>query len=343
MSRFFPWHKSWRGFTLVELLVVIAIIGILIALLLPAVQAAREAARRSQCTNNLKQIGIGCHNYHDSFKTFPPSAIGSTGLPNYYGDRTQTAYAWAWGTLILPFTEQRPIHEELQANRHPPDLYDNPGIPAGAGYSPFDAMQNQISTYLCPSDEDKKGHQLSPYFTSPRPGGKTSRALGKSNYVMNESVGYCSRPPHGPNPIAQIKDGTSNTMQVAERDTVDRVGGAWPRMEDSTCSVGFRVMSPPNAKNVGSDGQVTWGDTQEPCARYRVGSQHPGGLNVLFCDGAVHFVSETIEATTGWQSSCGNNTTRMYDPLFVHKYFPMNNTLWQKLFNRKDGHPTEFP
>jgi prepilin-type N-terminal cleavage/methylation domain-containing protein/prepilin-type processing-associated H-X9-DG protein len=330
--------RRFRGFTLVELLVVIAIIGILIALLLPAVQAAREAARRSQCTNNLKQIGIALHNYHDSYKTFAPSAIGGTGLPPF-GGATQTAYRWGWGSLILPYMEQTPLHDGLGVSRQGPRFYD-PGTLPNNYDGPLDLMQTRLEAYLCPSDLDERGMALSPWFTGPRPN-DSSRALGKSNYVMNESVGNHSQTAHGPHPVAEIRDGTSNTMHVAEKDSDSRVGGTWTYMEDSTSSTGFRVMSPPNADSPSNK----WGNGEEFCARYRVGSLHPGGLNVLFCDGAVHFISETIEAQRGGAlSTCGNSTSQsVSNPLYVHKYYPLNPQLWQRLFNRKDGRAVSPP
>ena len=106
----FPKNHSGRtrGFTLVELLVVIAIIGILVALLLPAIQAAREAARRTQCTNNLKQINLGLNNYHDTFRIFPPGAWN-------YANRGN---GLAWTVFILPFLEQQTVYEEFEFGRN---------------------------------------------------------------------------------------------------------------------------------------------------------------------------------------------------------------------------------
>ena len=125
--------KSQKGFTLVELLVVIAIIGILIALLLPAVQAAREAARRMQCSNNLKNIGLGLLNYHDAHGVFPPGTMG-------------TGTSWSWSARILPFMEVGDIHKQI-------DFAYNYNQYSSSGPIAINnrAMKTFVSTYICPS------------------------------------------------------------------------------------------------------------------------------------------------------------------------------------------------
>src|SRR4051812_46558261 len=124
-----------RGFTLVELLVVIAIIGILVALLLPAVQAAREAGRRTQCANRLKQIGIALHNYHDTFNTFPPGVLALTTSNDPAGN-----HGWGWGAMLLPFLEQAPLHDQI-------NFEQDTTTPANL------ALINQtLSAFQCPSD-----------------------------------------------------------------------------------------------------------------------------------------------------------------------------------------------
>ncbi len=188
-------HRNHReGFTLIELLVVIAIIAVLIALLLPAVQAAREAARRAQCVNNMKQMGIACHNYHDQQGVFPPSAISSAIGPNTWGGWTNTNMSWR--ILILPHIEQNPIYNAI-----------NWQLRNGGGATLATAWYTQMTVFLCPSDGDVPGGYTTsggngtvPMYGPPaRPGGG-STGIPVTNYNMSFGDNYAILPLSGPNP-----------------------------------------------------------------------------------------------------------------------------------------------
>ncbi|HUT93092.1 MAG TPA: DUF1559 domain-containing protein [Thermoguttaceae bacterium] len=196
--------RKRRGFTLVELLVVIAIIGILIALLLPAVQAAREAARRAQCTNNLKQLGLALHNYHDSNNTFVYRKGGTgNGITNYDGNGNRRS---GWMS-ILPYMEQGPMWDLIKAG----DATTAPEGPRGwYGWGPWDRPPGTI---LCPSDgalpalnTDTTGLHNYAFSVGDQVGNirDVTTVRGIFSYAL------CTR-------IADIKDGTSNTIMMSER------------------------------------------------------------------------------------------------------------------------------
>jgi len=294
-----------RGFTLVELLVVIAIIGVLIALLLPAVQQAREAARRLTCNNQLKQIGLAIHNYHDTYGKMPPSYVN-------HGSEIR----WGWGTLILPQLEQSGLYDLLDPTQN------------NGSYAPSDTngLRTHLEFYRCPSDPSSETLSVHYYRA-----GDTDQRLPISNYAISESVACYQTGSHDAHPFRDVTDGLSNTMLVGERDTRKHIGAVWPGRVRSTASVGFRSTWPINTEMaVQTDGTVDFSDG--PCKRYSIASEHPGGVNVVFCDGSVHFLSETIETALG--GNCGDNAT---DP--VLNFNPTNNTVYQKLFNRNDGNP----
>lgn len=248
------------GFTLVELLVVITIIGILIALLLPAVQAAREAARRMQCTNNLKQIGLAMHAYHGALRSFPPGAV-----------RVPTGYTWY--TCILPYIEQRPLYDQLAPDGGP--------IPSATDGT---SIMTRLGIYRCPSDSGKPVNEH--YGSYPT-----------ANYVVSgtmfsapgNSMGWplCVR-------ISAITDGLSNTFLASERGLFERsTGGIWSGRVTTAGSFKFYTTRPINTPFIGTVSVNPATDTA--WSRFTVTSRHPGGASFVFCDGSVHFISESIE------------------------------------------------
>jgi len=288
-----------EGFTLVELLVVIAIIGILIALLLPAVQAAREAARRSQCSNNLKQLGLALHNYHDVHKSFPPGLIGST------------ADGAGWLAKRVPFVRHLlPYFEEGNRSKVYDDNYSWCDQPAANRQQIYG---NPISAWMCPSDQ----RSLSPWY----PGDH------KGNYGLNWGPAkFVATNPGAPFGISyganmrDIVDGTSNTLAMmevlqapADSTTVDNRGEIW---NDDAGSYQLSTLLGPNS----TSGDVCFYCVDRPkmnlpcnkSANYKPDeyiasrSRHPGGVQALLCDGSVRFVSDTIELAV-WQAASTQN------------------------------------
>jgi prepilin-type N-terminal cleavage/methylation domain-containing protein/prepilin-type processing-associated H-X9-DG protein len=326
-----------RGFTLVELLVVIAIIGVLVALLLPAVQAAREAARRSQCTNNLKQVGLALHNYHDTYKVFP---IGYHRMPNPLGQNERESYGWM--ARILPFLEQQPLYDQLQVTRGL--LWENLSQLAGTaeGNALISAATTPLSTAMCPSDTG---------FT--RPGlvhsnrdfrnGIGTLAAGLGNWqvgVSNYPGVFGHRTVHGRNQnsgiffwdsaigMSDILDGTSNTFAVGERDSQFCYGGVWVgvRNPNGRGDRGITVIGGYSRPVINSP--VTAWNSDTGCGR-GFSSLHPGGAQFLLADGSARFVSETINHN--WIATDANGVGSLND----HQN-PANG-VFQRLCSRDDG------
>jgi prepilin-type N-terminal cleavage/methylation domain-containing protein/prepilin-type processing-associated H-X9-DG protein len=268
------------GFTLIELLVVIAIIAILIALLVPAVQKVRAAAARTQCQNNLKQIGLGMHMYQDQLKTLPPGW-----LTNSSGSVAHNP-GWAWSLLILPNIEQGTIYNLINPNLSSPGPTN--GLPSTCGTTTPEpgftveqtTFQTPVPIYLCPAD---KTGTLNGNFGN----------YGKNNYVINRWVlGPDSSSRFGPYTIQGIPDGSSNTILAGERDiTWNTAAVAFVRHNNSSCSfegrAGRGIMPMPNPGTA-----WTTGNDQ----RLAYSSQHYTGCNFLFADGSVHYISNSIDA-----------------------------------------------
>jgi prepilin-type N-terminal cleavage/methylation domain-containing protein/prepilin-type processing-associated H-X9-DG protein len=310
-----------RGFTLIELLVVIAIIAVLIALLLPAVQSAREAARRIQCTNNLKQIGLAMHTYHDSNLAFPPGGI--------YGVNDQPCYTTnggslvcnfvGWGVATLPFIEQSPLYNAYNVSLHNWDPSNSTII------------TTKINAHVCPSDlggtqyipSFAPGRSAAPYTniaTSSYKGvegryAHTYDANGNANsdtfWDYASFVEVLSLEPASKGmltasgvggvsttTVASVTDGTSNTLLVGEYATDDAGGGSsframwgasWGYLSLSAAGPSQGVRGIPSYYKCSSYISVT------RCRR-AFASFHPGGMNFVMADGHVAFIKSYIDA-----------------------------------------------
>jgi prepilin-type N-terminal cleavage/methylation domain-containing protein len=307
--------RDRRGFTLIELLVVIAIIAVLIGLLLPAVQAAREAARRSQCVNNLKQVGLALHNYLSVHNTFPPVVV----LP-----RGRTSQPWSGLTRLLPHLEQSPLFNAINWDRDF-EFTTSPTVAA-----------TRVSTFMCPSELNDRP-RLTPTLT-----------YYPSNYAFNEGSWFIYDPvsdqvgdgafaPNRAFAPAGIPDGLSNTLGMSEdkayqpnywdsrnpsvvgvvppanvASLAPYIGGTFDRnghtewVEGDVHEVGFTTTFPPNFRVMTAvngvqedidlttmrDGEST---TLPTYAAVTARSFHPGGVSGSMLDGSVRFVRNTID------------------------------------------------
>lgn len=302
-----------RGFTLVELLVVIAIIGILVALLLPAIQAAREAARRSTCTNHLKQLSLALHNYHDTHGVFPPGKIGPQ-VFNGLSVSDPPVGRIGWLPLLLPFVELSTIYDQVipYMNGAAPD-YNPTGSPTN-----WPGAKDQITIFKCPSDPN--GGKVTGLTTS---GTYTDRVFTNYAACQGSTGTRVNNDPSGLNlngmfftrskiSMRDVADGTSTTVMLGEiriapdsgttYDTgVDFRGYVW-NTEGPT--IWFTTQYPPN--NFEPDRFFRCVDhVHVPCtkmpnttgytARLQSRSAHPGGAQIAMADGSVRFVSDSTD------------------------------------------------
>jgi prepilin-type N-terminal cleavage/methylation domain-containing protein len=287
--RQFRFVQRWRGFTLIELLVVIAIIAILIGLLLPAVQKVRSAAARIQCSNNLKQIGLACHNCAGTFDTKLPPMSGGFPQPTPPGHYQDNGNVFYW---LLPFIEQDNayvLHPTNWSWYIPPGNPD--GLPPDPGGDPGPIVLLTMKTYLCPADRTNEPVQM------------WSGGWAAGNYLANWQV--FAKPDTwdtttSPRLPASFSDGTSNTIIFTEK--LARCEGyatlwghgswdynwmpAYMTWLDSTTTTGFQVMP-----------------TDAQCHRFKASSPHPAGINAGLADGSVRFVNQNVNTATWYFAS----------------------------------------
>jgi prepilin-type N-terminal cleavage/methylation domain-containing protein len=330
-----------RGFTLVELLVVIAIIGILVALLLPAIQAAREAARRTQCNNNLKQLGVGMHNYHDTFKTLPMGYTNDFGIAiNYSGQNyahhgngttaSQYRASWAWSAYIAPFMELTAQHQTLDVTgKYAAESLLNPEA--------RQVIRTRVDSFRCPSDTAKEINTAGGEY---RPADTTGTQY---DAATNNYAGVCDD--NGANidndqrncsgvlyvdsntNFRDVLDGTSSVLMIGER-CLQRPHARCARLQNCGAATMFVVgasnqLSHDNRSNCGALGSaargINWDSTVADCtnlwnAKSSFHSLHPGGAQFVLVDGSAHFISQDVDLTT-----------------------------FRRLAHRQDGNPAQVP
>jgi len=291
--------RSRSGFTLVELLVVISIIGLLVALLLPAVQSAREAARRSECTNHLRQLALAAHNYHDAIGSFPSCLY----LPQAFSKNGKAWNNSGWLVLMLPQLEQQALHNAVNFSV----MWGTTLVvtPAKPGWSPiYYGDQNStvrataVSTFFCPSDPSPRtstlhGDELEGVLAA---GSSYVGNVGSNCLEQAVSSWPCQNPALGDGTggngifwrygskvsTSQIVDGLSNTFLVGEQIMAASQWNAWVHANQSLGSTALPLNYVPRPAT------TLWPWT------YSFRSRHPSGANFAFCDGSVRFVKDSI-------------------------------------------------
>ncbi len=310
-----------RGFTLIELLVVIAIIAILIALLLPAVQQAREAARRTQCKNHLKQFGLALHNYHDTFNRLPPAVFETDADKN--GTNEHQGH-WAWGAFILPYIDQSPLYNQMAPGQRTP-------------LQSVTLLSTPLSFIRCPSDIGEATADAARLGNSGTVANLVN--LARANYAVVHNDAFTSSSISGCRglfmrnhcyALRDITDGTSNQFLVGERDSLrDHRAAVFYAISKGANNHDPSVSGPGNNPFTAQGYFGVYGAATTPLnsivphssANSGFSSLHVGGVHFGLADGSVRFISENLHQ--------------------IQQQAGVGKGLLQRLLARADGQPVE--
>jgi prepilin-type N-terminal cleavage/methylation domain-containing protein len=304
------------AFTLIELLVVIAIIAILIALLLPAVQQAREAARRTQCKNNMKQMGLAMHNYLDVYKMFTP---GATGSPNGIGT---APLGWPWSMRLLPYIEQTALYNQLNVGigltipNAAANMTNQADYRTAKGGTNEALLAQPIAAFMCPSANGPNNNKYQCY-------------LGTMMFALNAAFADSSAP-YKAFTLSDVSDGTSNTVLFGEKALMEGgrigIGSVWATgMACGPPNNRIHIVAAQCTMNRPYDGSVNTttncytenGTPVNLVTRANVISPHVGGAHLTLADGSVKFVSENIDASPILGSGAGTDTAHTWQRIFL--------------------------
>lgn len=315
-----------NGFTLIELLVVIAIIATLVAILLPAVQQAREAARRSTCKNNLKQIGLAMHNYADVHRQFP---IGTINQGTAASGGVVGGGAWNWSVMLFPFMEMDSVYDALKVGQVSSTPTENGRLIDQIRFADFLAisparevqqkqlLQSHYPAWRCPSDAGSQFDYNADFTLRERGSSTYNRAVSLSNYVLSNSATHFRKrkedavggipydgmgAPAGNRSFSDISDGLSNTIMIGERAWEISIGSG-PKKCQAANLFGSRGNTEDGLfifrTELANPGYFFFGNNHginsTVACNSGLASRHKGGVNVLMGDGSVRFISETID------------------------------------------------
>jgi len=361
--------RKKRGFTLIELLVVIAIIAILIALLLPSVQQAREAARRSQCKNNLKQLGVALHNYVETYGVLPMGQVArrnardvksngscwnANGVQRTTGNKGCRAAGWSWGAMILPFMDQQGLYNKIDFSYPMSD--DGSGKWMSSNTAATDAnkavAQTVLQAFLCPSDSHREqintlANKLGWKFRNP--GQATSNYFAASgSYHQNAGYWGARNDAEGRNgifggdsstAIRDIVDGTSQTIALGEVTFLVHGAGRWAGRLDWNGP--YAESDAPTAMM--RTGQYKLNPPPSSASNIIKGngfsSAHTGGAHFAMADGSVRFISESINHTRGVWPKWYSGIKRSYYTQTGLKPDTTPYGIYQRLFSKADKIP----